>query len=180
MSQGVRLYFAGRQIEHTLHPPGSQIDERQFNLLISDRLMLREQRNLPLPQVLGGAHRDVEPRLRQATEGGADRSGGRFAFVMDSLGLAAILPIRNIEYEWVGDRPERMRLHAALGEQSLHLDVSVDHWLSTEQEAEGRSRTFYQLRGEAEVEGVLVDGVVNTRGTGSFETWSTSGEGPTR
>lgn len=111
--------------------------------------------------------------VRQATEDGADRSGGRFAFVMDSLGLAAILPIRNIEYEWAEGRPLRMQLEAALGEQSLRLDVPVAHWLSTEQEAEGRSRTFYQLRGEAEVDAVLVDGPVSARGSGSFETWTT-------
>jgi hypothetical protein len=111
--------------------------------------------------------------VRQSTEGGADRSGGRFAFVMDSLGLAAILPIRSIDYEWSDDGPARMRLEAALGEQSLRLDVPVAHWLATEQEAEGRTRTFYQLRGVAEVDAVLVDGRVSARGSGSFETWTT-------
>jgi len=118
--------------------------------------------------------------VRQATEAGKGRSGGRFAFVMDSLGLAAVLPIRNIEYEWVDDGPVTMHLLAARGQQSLRLDVSVDHWRATERETDGSGQTFYQLRGRAEVEGVLVDGVVSTRGTGSFETWSTSGEGPTR
>ncbi len=111
--------------------------------------------------------------VRQSTERGADRAGGRFAFVVDSLGLAAILPIRHIEYEWTADGPTRMQLEAVLGDQSLRLDVPVDHWLSTEQEADGRSRTFYQLRGEAEVHAVLVDGPVSGRGTGSFETWTT-------
>jgi hypothetical protein len=110
--------------------------------------------------------------VRQSTEGGDDRSGGRFAFVMDSLGLAAILPIRSIQYEWADDGPSRMRLEAALGDQSLRLDVPVGHWIATEQESEGRTRTFYQLRGEAEVNAVLVDGPANTRGSGSFETWT--------
>jgi hypothetical protein len=111
--------------------------------------------------------------VRQSTEDGTDRSGGRFAFVVDSLGLAATLPIRQIEYEWNEDGPTRMRLEASLGGQSLRLDVPVDHWLATEQEADGRSRMFYQLRGTAEVDAVLVDGPVSGRGTGSFETWTT-------
>jgi hypothetical protein len=92
---------------------------------------------------------------------------------MDSLGLAAILPIRNIEYEWAEGRPLRMQLEASLGAQSLRLDVPVAHWMTTQQEAEGRSRTFYQLRGVSEVDAVLVDGPVSARGSGSFETWMT-------
>jgi len=119
--------------------------------------------------------------------GGVERGaagGGRFLFVVDSLGLRGVLPIRDIEYEWSdagtypdgGRRPSGFRLRAARGADSLGLRVSVEHVRTTPREEDGAY--FHQMRGVAEVSGSLLDEPVNESGTGFFETWTRDKEAP--
>lgn len=113
--------------------------------------------------------------------GGVERDeagGGRFLFVVDSLGLRGVLPIRDIEYEWADGRtgahgprrPSGFRLLAARGADSLAMRVSVEHLRTTPREEDGAY--FHQMRGAAEVRGSLLGEPVNETGAGFFETWT--------
>ena len=113
-----------------------------------------------------------------------DADGGRFLFVVDSLGLRGILPIREIDYEWSGSavdaggprQPGGFRLLAARGDDSLSLRVSVDHLRTTPREEDGAY--FHQMRGAAEVRGNLLGEPVAETGAGFFETWTRDTEAP--
>ena len=119
--------------------------------------------------------------------GGVERDetgGGRFLFVVDSLGLRGVLPIREIEYRWshredgtgagVDLRPEGFRLRADRGDDSLTISVSVDHLRTTPREEDGAF--FHQMRGPATVRGRLLEESVDEIGSGFFETWTREGE----
>ncbi|MEJ2481643.1 MAG: hypothetical protein P8049_00570 [Gemmatimonadota bacterium] len=113
-----------------------------------------------------------------------DAGGGRFLFVVDSLGLRGVLPIREIAYEWSdrkengdavgGLRPTGFRLRADRGDDSLAIRVSVDHLRTTPRDEDGA--LFHQMRGPATVRGRLLDEPVEAAGSGFFETWTREGE----
>jgi len=116
--------------------------------------------------VYGGVNRD------STTGAPASTPGSRFLFVVDSLGLAAVLPVRTIEYALGADGvPERMRLEAGRGEHSLHLDASAAHVRSSFAGPMDDSNLFFQLRGPGSVEGFLPVGAISATGDGFFETW---------
>ena len=107
-----------------------------------------------------------------------DAGGGRFLFVVDSLGLRGVLPIRELEYEWAEGRngsrgprqPIGFRLLAARSSDSLAMRVSVEHLRTTPREEDGAY--FHQMRGIADVRGSLLGEPVNESGSGFFETWT--------
>lgn len=102
----------------------------------------------------------------------ASAPGSRFLFVVDSLGLAAILPIRDIEYEWEGGVPSRFRVEASRGAHWLRLTGEVSHADRTPRgDGATDSDVFVQMRGTANVEAFLPIGEREARGDGFFETW---------
>jgi len=123
----------------------------------------------------GGVRRagdDAEASLADAVQ------GGRFLFVVDSLGLRGVLPIREIAYEWSESeaaaaparRPTGFLLRADRGPDSLALRVSVDHLRITPRAED--DAFFHQMRGRAEVRGRLLGRPVSEQGSGFFETWT--------
>jgi beta-lactamase class A len=97
--------------------------------------------------------------------------GGRFLFVVDSLGLRGVLPIREIEYEWSEQGvPEGFRLLADRGSDSLAIRATVAHLRTTPREEDGAD--FHQMRGPADVSGFLLGEPISERGAGFFETWT--------
>ncbi|HUU58120.1 MAG TPA: hypothetical protein VMZ50_01140, partial [Phycisphaerae bacterium] len=126
----------------------------------------------------GGVRRDADADAVAAEIA----RGGRFLFVVDSLGLRGVLPIREIEYEWSGPRagqgaaagaelrPTGFVLRAVRGSDSLSLRVSVDHLRITPREEDGAN--FHQMRGRVEVGGQLLSAPVAEDGSGFFETWT--------
>ncbi len=115
-----------------------------------------------------------------------ETGGGRFLFVVDSLGLRGVLPIREIAYEWSerevatggheGLLPTGFRLRADRGDDSLAIRVTVDHLRTTPREEDGAF--FHQMRGPAIVRGHLLNEPVEEAGSGFFETWTRDGETP--
>ena len=133
----------------------------------------------------GGVRRNVDADANAASAAAEISRGGRFMFVVDSLGLRGVLPIREIEYEWAGQgaaagadphrtgselRPTGFVLHADRGADSLTLRVSVDHLRVTPREED--DAYFHQMRGTAEVRGKLLGDLVAEDGSGFFETWT--------
>ena len=133
----------------------------------------------------GGVRRTADADADQASAAAEIARGGRFMFVVDSLGLRGVLPIREIEYEWAGQgaaagadphrsggelRPTGFVLHADRGADSLTLRVSVDHLRVTPREED--DAYFHQMRGTAEVRGQLLGDLVAEDGSGFFETWT--------
>ncbi|HSM07385.1 MAG TPA: hypothetical protein VLA33_00020 [Gemmatimonadota bacterium] len=117
--------------------------------------------------VYGGVNRDSMPGAPAST------TGSRFLFAVDSLGLAAVLPVRTVEYELGADGvPTRLDLEAGRGEYSLRLQAEVGHVRTTAADPEASpADLFFQLRGPASVEGRLPVGGVSAAGDGFFETW---------
>lgn len=113
----------------------------------------------------GGIARDT------AASGPASTTGARFLFAVDSLGLAAVLPIRAIDYTWDESGPTRMILDAGRGDEALRLEAAVGHVRSTVTDPRAGGNVFYQLRAEATLTGRLPGGAVSARGDGFFETW---------
>lgn len=104
--------------------------------------------------------------------GSASSPGSRFMFVVDSLGLAAILPIRDIEYEWEEGVPSRFRVEASRGDHWLRLTAEVSHADRTPRGDGGVGQdVFVQMRGAAFVEALLPIGERTASGDGFFETW---------
>jgi hypothetical protein len=131
----------------------------------------------------GGVRRDADADAVAAEIA----RGGRFLFVVDSLGLRGVLPIREIEYEWAGPRaghgaaagaelrPIGFVLRADRGADSLSLRVTVDHLRVTPREED--DAYFHQMRGRTEVRGQLLGDPVAEDGSGFFETWTRDGDG---
>ncbi|MGD8496899.1 MAG: hypothetical protein PVF05_11985 [Gemmatimonadales bacterium] len=116
--------------------------------------------------IYGGIARDTSASVPASAE------GARFLFALDSLGLAAVLPIRSVEYTWSADGPTRMVLDAGRGDDALRLEADVDHVRSTVADPRaGRRNVFYQLRAGATLSGRLPGGPVSADGDGFFETW---------
>jgi hypothetical protein len=115
--------------------------------------------------------------------------GSRFAFVVDDDGFAGLLPIRGIRYQWSdsaggaagGDSgrayPVGFELTAARGDDRLVLRVRPEHVRATPA-ADSSGRVFYQMQGQAELEGVVGGLAVRETGTGFFETWRSEIRGP--
>ncbi len=103
----------------------------------------------------------------------ASTAGSRFLFALDSLGLAAVLPVRTIEYALdEAGVPTRLDLEAGRGEFSVRLRADVGHTRVTpgDPQANG-THLFFQMRGPATVEGRLPVGGMSAEGDGFFETW---------
>ena len=137
----------------------------------------------------GGVRRDADADADETAAAAEIARGGRFLFVVDSLGLRGVLPIREIAYEWAGPeagqgaaegaephrtgarlRPTGFLLRADRGSDSLTLRVSVDHLRVTPREED--DAYFHQMRGRAEVRGQLLGHPVAEDGSGFFETWT--------
>ena len=126
----------------------------------------------------GGVRRDADADADAAAAAAEIARGGRFLFVVDSLGLRGVLPIREIAYEWAegesspgpGVRPTGFLLRADRGSDSLTLRVTVDHLRVTPREED--DAYFHQMRGRAEVQGQLLGAPVAEDGSGFFETWT--------
>ncbi len=110
---------------------------------------------------------------------GAVEEGGRFLFVVDSLGLLGVLPIRELIRFGVGTgeagqptAPDSIRVEAARGDERVTLRIRVAHARISRrtEEDEGPDR-FVQMRGQIEVEGSLLGEPVRASGSGFFETW---------
>jgi len=117
--------------------------------------------------VYGGVNRDSLPGAP------ASSAGSRFLFAVDSLGLAAVLPVRTIEYalDHAGT-PTRLELEAGRGEYSLRLEAGVGHVRTTAADPRATAaHLFFQMRGPASVEGRLPVGGMSAEGDGFFETW---------
>ncbi|MFW6083861.1 MAG: hypothetical protein ACODAA_01465 [Gemmatimonadota bacterium] len=115
----------------------------------------------------GGINRDTERGAPAST------SGSRFMFVLDDLGLAGVLPIREVDYELdaAGD-PRRMVLEAGRGDHAVRLEAEAGHVRGTVADPRsGGSNVFFQMRGPARLEGELPVGEVAASGDGFFETW---------
>jgi hypothetical protein len=113
----------------------------------------------------GGIARDT------AASEPASTIGARFLFAVDTLGLAAVLPIRTIEYAWSDAGPTRMVLEAGRGDEALRLEADVVHVRSTVTDPRAGGNIFYQLRAGARLTGRLPGAEVSARGDGFFETW---------
>jgi hypothetical protein len=99
-------------------------------------------------------------------------AAARFLFAVDSLGLAAVLPIASIEYEWSDGAPAGMRIAASRGDDRLELHADVRHVQSSRRDPRSpRGDIFFQMRGQASVAGQIGGGQVDASGSGFFETW---------
>lgn len=117
--------------------------------------------------VYGGVNRDSVPGAPASTP------GSRFLFVVDSLGLAAVLPVRTIEYALdEAGAPTRLDLEAGRGEFSVRLRADVGHARATVADPQANATNlFFQMRGPASAEGRLPVGGMSAEGDGFFETW---------
>lgn len=128
----------------------------------------------------GGVRRGPVARAASSTDALA---GERFLFAVDSLGLRAVLPVRDLEYRWEevdpsskARGPSGFILRAARRTDSLVLRVAVDHLRTTPRDEDGT--LFHQMRGTAEVEGNLLGSQVRSAGSGFYETWTRIRGGP--
>lgn len=121
----------------------------------------------------GGINRDT------ARGAPASTAGSRFMFVLDSLGLAGVLPIREVDYDLdSAGEPRRMVIHAGEGDHAVRLEAEASHVRATMADPRtSGSNVFFQLRGPARLEGELPVGEVGEAGDGFFETWQRRGVG---
>ncbi len=119
----------------------------------------------------GGINRDT------ARGAPASTTGSRFMFVLDSLGLAGVLPIRQVDYELdAAGAPRRMAIDAGRGDHAVRLEAEAGHVRATVADPRtSGSNVFFQMRGPARFEGKLPVGEVSARGDGFFETWQRRG-----
>jgi hypothetical protein len=114
---------------------------------------------------------------------GSGASGGVtspfFLTLVDSLGVLQVLRFDRIDYQGSrpaegstgGTAPERFRLLATRGADSVHLQIEADHALATEMEATSFRRYFLQMRGRFHLEGKLAGKTIADSGGGFFETY---------
>jgi hypothetical protein len=110
---------------------------------------------------------------------GAQVTSPFFLTLVDSLGVLQVLRFDRIDYvgnkraEGVagGTAPERFRLLATRGADSVRLEVEADHALATEMEATSFRRYFLQMRGRFRLEGKLAGNTIADSGSGFFETY---------
>jgi hypothetical protein len=110
---------------------------------------------------------------------GTQVSSPFFLTLVDSLGVRQVLRFDRIDYQ--GRRraagiagstaPERFRLRAARGADTVQLQVEVDHALASEMEATSFRRYFLQMRGRFRLEGKLAGESIADSGSGFFETY---------
>jgi hypothetical protein len=114
---------------------------------------------------------------------GSGGSGGVtspfFLTLVDSLGVLQVLRFDRIDYQGSrpaegvtgGMAPERFRLLAMRGADSVRLQVEADHALATEMDATSFRRYFLQMRGRFHLEGKLAGRMIADSGSGFFETY---------
>ena len=127
----------------------------------------------------GGVRRRGADDDPAGATGASSEEGGRFLFVVDSLGLRGVLPIRELVRfpGRAGARgepaaPDSIRVLAARGDARLTLRIRVAHArLSRRSEEDEGADRFVQMRGDVEVEGSLLGEPVRETGSGFFETW---------
>lgn len=95
-----------------------------------------------------------------------------FLFAVDSLGLAAVLPVREIAYEWASSVPRALRLEAFRGDDRIVIEAEAGHVRATPRDRErGPGDLFFQLRGPAVISGSVGGDSLSAPGDGFFETW---------
>jgi hypothetical protein len=102
-----------------------------------------------------------------------------FLILADSLGVLQALRFDRIDYRGTkraagiagSTAPERFRLLATRGADTVHLQVEVDHALATEMKATSFRRYFLQMRGRFQLEGRLAGKMIADSGSGFFETY---------
>jgi hypothetical protein len=127
----------------------------------------------------GGVRRTGGADVPPGSAGTGVEEGGRFLFVVDSLGLLGVLPIRAL-VRFAGPAgprgepaaPDSIRVGAARGDERLTLRIRVAHArVSRRTEGDEGPDRFVQMRGEIEVEGALLGEPLQETGSGFFETW---------
>ena len=116
---------------------------------------------------------------RSGSGGGAQVTSPFFLTLVDSLGVLQVLRFDRIDYQGTqraeglagGTAPERFRLLATRGADSVRLEVEADHTLATEMEATSFRRYFLQMRGRFRLEGKLAGKTIADSGSGFFETY---------
>ncbi|MGI9038811.1 MAG: hypothetical protein ACR2GQ_08110 [Gemmatimonadota bacterium] len=123
--------------------------------------------------------------VQAVAPGDSDRAGARrgpparFLFAVDSLGLAAVLPIESIEYEWSAGAPAAMRIAASRGDDRLEVVANVGHVQSSRRDRRSAvGDLFFQMRGPVEMMGEIGGEAVRATGSGFFETWTRDGNPP--
>jgi hypothetical protein len=110
---------------------------------------------------------------------GSDVTSPFFLTLVDSLGVLQVLRFDRIDFQGNqraegvagGTAPERFRLLATRGADSVRLVVEADHALATEMEATSFRRYFLQMRGRFRLEGKLAGKTIADSGSGFFETY---------
>jgi hypothetical protein len=116
---------------------------------------------------------------RTGAAAGTAVSSPFFLTLVDSLGVRQVLRFDRIDYQGTkraegvagSTAPERLRLLATRGADSVRLQVQVDHALATEMEATSFRRYFLQMRGRFRLEGRLAGETIADSGSGFFETY---------
>jgi len=108
--------------------------------------------------------------------------GSRFVFLADELGFAGLYPVDTLVHRRArgpGDRERRpvsVRVRAGRGDDSVRLDVRVDHVRASRRDPSRPRRpeesVFFQMEGRAELGGRLRGRDVRGEGPGFFETWA--------
>lgn len=120
-----------------------------------------------------------EPGEAAGESGHEEEEGGRFLFVVDSLGLRGVLPIRALN-RFAGPRrpdgepapPDSLLVEARRGDERLTMRVRVGHArVSRRSDEDAGPDRFVQMEGGIEVEGSLLGEPVHETGAGFFETW---------
>lgn len=138
----------------------------------------------------GIAHAGPYDLLYGGVGGAADdarRAGFRFlAYVVDSLGVAAILEPRELRYSGarrisVGRRtldvPETLRFTAVRGPDTLHAEAHLAHVSASAAGPRGAARAYFlQTQGTMRLTGTLGGHAIDAEGPGFFETYVRPGD----
>jgi hypothetical protein len=97
-----------------------------------------------------------------------------FLTLVDSLGVRQVLRFARIDYTPGGIAlPRQFSLVAARDADTVHLDVDVQHTLSTDMSAATFRRTFVQMRGAFKLAGKVTGRTITDAGEGFFESYLT-------
>ena len=102
-----------------------------------------------------------------------------FLTLVDSLGVRQVLRFDGIDYQGRSPAagrtgstaPDRFRILATRGGDTVRLSVDVDHALASDMAATSFRRYFLQMRGRFRLEGELAGEAIADSGSGFFETY---------
>ena len=130
----------------------------------------------------GHADLDSLAVLYGGVRGPGGRAGRRFLYLVDRLGFRGLVPVDSIRVAWSsagrgGCRPGSLRVLARAAPDSAVLMVRVRAARSTSRATggAGADARFWQLLGDARLDGRLHGRRVSASGPGTFETWSRGG-----